>query len=355
MRLNNFPSPIFLGFVFLLLGCASVDSNRDIFYKKGLFFERMLIKSVFNSPVQKSVQVQGTIDGMEKKYALDVSSIGFDPVDSTTILQTALDSGAPYILIPKMDGPWISGQLFVRSNTTIVFGEGAELVAKRGSFLGTSESLLNINDVENVAIFGYDVTIRMHKEDYRKAPYAKGEWRHTININGCRNVYIFGIRAENSGGDGIYLGAGTSTFNEDIYIKDVILRNNYRQGISVISAQRLLIKDVEIYDTEGTPPSAGIDFEPNLPEERLVDCTVSNSIMERNAGAGVLIYLERNDQTTVPFSIKIEDCSINGNAASILLWGTHNHARGELVLSGNNLCGFSWIPESIKEISILRK
>lgn len=355
MRLNNFSSSIFIGFVFLLFGCASVDSNREIFYKKGLFFERTLIRSVFTTYGQKSAQFQGMIDGMEKKYALDVSSIGFDPEDSTAILQTAFDSGAPYVLVPKMAGPWISGQLFIRSNTTIIFGEGAELQAKRGSFLGTSESLLNINDAENVAIFGYNATLRMYKEDYRKAPYAKGEWRHTININGCKNVYIFGIRAENSGGDGIYLGAGTSTFNEDIYIKDVILRNNYRQGISVISAQRLLIKDVEIYDTEGTPPSAGIDFEPNLPEERLVDCTVSNSIIRRNAGAGILIYLERNDQTTVPFSINIKDCSIDGNTASILLWGTHNHARGELVLSGNNLCGFSWIPESIKEISVLRK
>jgi hypothetical protein len=327
-------------------GCASISAEKEIQYNRGLFFERMLIRSVFGSTETSSAQNQ---------YAIDVSRIGFNPDDSTAILQAAFDSGASYILVPKMDSPWISDQLFVKSNTTIIFGEGAELLAKRGAFQGTSDALLNINDAENVTIFGYNASIRMYREDYRKAPYKKGEWRHTINANGCKNLFIFGIKTENSGGDGIYLGAGALTYNENVYIKDIILKNHYRQGISVISAEHLVIRDSEIVNTEGTAPSAGIDFEPNLATERLVDCNVSNCIITGNAGSGILIYLAQNDQTTTPFSIKVTDCTINGNLTSVFLWATDKHPRGELTLLGNKLCGFSWIPGSTKDITVINK
>lgn len=73
-------------------------------------------------------------------YANDlaVSSLGCDSADSTGILQKALDSGASRIIVDKAGSPWVTGPLFVRSNTELVFEEGVELVANSRIFMTTS-------------------------------------------------------------------------------------------------------------------------------------------------------------------------------------------------------------------------
>ena len=53
--------------------------------------------------------------------AVKASSFGFDPEDSTEILQKALDSGARKIVVDKQASPWITRPLFARSNCEIVF------------------------------------------------------------------------------------------------------------------------------------------------------------------------------------------------------------------------------------------
>jgi hypothetical protein len=40
------------------------------------------------------------------------------------------------------------------------------------------------------------------REDYRTAPYGKGEWRMCLTLLGCRNVKVYGLRLASSGGDG---------------------------------------------------------------------------------------------------------------------------------------------------------
>ena len=263
------------------------------------------------------------------------SSFGFDPVDSTEILQKALDSGARKIVIDKQASPWITRPLFGRSDCEIVFERGTEVVAKKGSFLGKGDSLLTLKCARNVKISGYGATLRMHRADYAAAPYAKAEWRMSLNLLSCRNVVIEGLTLLESGGDGVYVGvAGKNGPCQDIVLRDLVCDRQYRQGISVISARNLLIERCILRDTGGTPPAAGIDFEPNHATEELTgivmrDCTISN-----NQGIGLDFYLGQLDGTSKPVSIRIENCRMSGNAHGFAL----SNGRKETFVSGRVTC-----------------
>jgi hypothetical protein len=219
---------------------------------------------------------------------------GFDKEDSTKIFQAAIDSNAKRILVPNMTSPWILGKIFLRSNQEIIFENGAELKAKKGEFLGKKDSLLNLININNVAIYGYGASLAMNKEDYTKPPYEKAEWRHGINLRGANNVSISGLTIRDTGGDGIYVGTGLGEnkngYCRNIHIRDVVCDNNFRQGISVISVENLLLENSALLNTNGTPPEAGIDFEPNSPNNKLVNIIVRNCDIRGNFGKGIDIH-----------------------------------------------------------------
>jgi hypothetical protein len=145
-----------------------------------------------------------------------------------------------------------------------------------------------------------------------------------LRICGCTNVTVSGLTLAESGGDGIYLGAGKDdTTNKDIVIRDVVCDRNYRQGISVITAENLLIENCVMKNTSGTPPAAGIDFEPNSANERLVHCVLRNCRFEDNQGWGIAVYMKKFDATTAPVSIRFENCTTRGtNAGSVAISGS---------------------------------
>jgi hypothetical protein len=103
-----------------------------------------------------------------------------------------------------------------------------------------------------------------------------------------------------------------------VVIRDVVCDRNYRQGISVITAENLLIENCLLKNTAGTAPAAGIDFEPNRASERLVDCVMRNCIIENNQGYGIHIYARPLDATSKPISIRIENCVTRGTNARSL-------------------------------------
>jgi hypothetical protein len=180
---------------------------------------------------------------------------------------------------------------------------------------GTGDSLFSATLKENITLIGYGATLCMWRSDYNAAPYAKAEWRHILNFHSCTNVKVLGLTLTESGGDGIYLGTGKAgVTNKNVLIKDVVCDKNYRQGISVITAEDLLIENTVMKNTDGTAPRAGIDFEPNHPDERIVNCVLRNCVSENNAGAGYVAYLSPLDATSAPVSLRLENCKAVGNA-----------------------------------------
>ena len=249
---------------------------------------------------------------------------GFNPQDSTTALQSAIHSGASRLIVENMGAPWVVNPIQLAGHQEIVFEKGVVVLAKRNAFHGRGDALFTAALQTNVTLTGPGATLRMWKQDYAGPGYTKAEWRHTLSLLSCAHVRVTGLTLADSGGDGIYLGvAKKGVPNQDVQIKDVRCVNNYRQGISVISAEDLLIEDCVLKDTGGTAPQAGIDFEPNYPNEKLVRCIMRNCVSENNQGDGFEFYLKTLSSTSAPVSIRLENCRSVGCRRSLSL-GTGN-------------------------------
>ena len=249
---------------------------------------------------------------------------GFDAADSTAYLQAAINSGAAKLIVEKMPSPWVVTPLKAASNQHIVFEAGAVLLAKRGEFVGRSDKLFAVDGVENVRITGYGATLRMWRDDYARGKdgkgrdYRRGEWRHTLSVSGSRNVFIEGLTLEESGGDGIYISSQTpEKTSRDIVIRDCVCDRNHRQGISVISAENLLVENCVFKNTRGVAPEDGVDFEPNNAGEHFVNCVLRNCVSENNAGNGFEMALSQSRNTTTPCSIRFENCRTVGDCMGI--------------------------------------
>ncbi len=255
---------------------------------------------------------------------VNASEFGYQADDATVALQAAIDSGADRVVVDKQEGPWIVGKTIrLRSNQEVVFEKGTVILAKKGAFLGTGDALFRAASVENLTLRGHGATLAMRKADYHQEPYKKAEWRHALSVLSSRNVRVLGLALNDSGGDGIYLGVSKrGVTNQDILIQDVECLRNNRQGISVISARNLWIENARLNDTAGTPPAAGIDFEPNGPTECLIDCVMRNCVCENNEGCGYAFYLPNLD-TRFPLTVRLENCLSRGNKGYGLFLGTY--------------------------------
>lgn len=237
---------------------------------------------------------------------------GFNEEDATDAMQAAIDSKASTLIVPYMGNPWIIRPVKLRSNLELRFEPGVVVLAKKGEFKGKGDSLFTAVNCENITVSGYGACLRMHKADYQSDAYEKAEWRMCLDFVGCSNIRVEGVSLEESGGDGIYLGAtDKQPWCADVIIRDVQCRNHHRQGISVISAVNLLIENCTLTGTRGTAPQAGIDLEPNSENEKMTNVVVRNCTMADNAGAGILVYLKPMRSTTEPVSILFENCHVS--------------------------------------------
>ncbi|MBI2298965.1 MAG: right-handed parallel beta-helix repeat-containing protein [Armatimonadetes bacterium] len=239
---------------------------------------------------------------------------GFDAADATACLQAAINSKVPKLIVDNFGQPWVVNPIKLISSQEILFEKGVEIQAKPGSYLGTGDCLFEARNQHDITLRGYGATFRMRRDDYAKPPYKKAEWRHTLSFMSCSNVKVYGLTLAESGGDGIYLGTATrGVTNKGVLIKDVVCDRNYRQGISVITAEDLTIEDTVMKDTGGTAPMAGIDFEPNEASERLVNVVMRRCTVQGNRGDGYDIYIPTLHGDSEPVSMRFESCRAVGD------------------------------------------
>ena len=227
-----------------------------------------------------------------------------DASDCTSALQLALDAGSPLRL--SAPGPFITRMLHVtRSDVSIECDPGVLLLAKRWHYNATGDSLLTVSNVKNFAITG--CTLRMWREDYANPLwYKKGEWRMALSLLNVSAAFISNCSFEESGGDGLYLGG---TCNEDIVLRGSAFKGNYRQGLSVICCERLAVNDCTFEDTRGTNPQCGVDFEPDTPQQRLINVSFSNTKFRNNTGCQIAISTYALTSNSTPISIFFQETS----------------------------------------------
>ena len=226
--------------------------------------------------------------------------------DCTHVLQSAINNGADIELQP---GLWVVSSIYLNnSHQQVKLADGVHVKAKRGAFISPSACLFSIRGMVNVSLLGAGAAnskLSMLKSDYRNASlYKRGEWRCGVDVCGSMSVTVANLTIADTGGDGVYVGAsklGSDTFETgctDILLQGVVTDGAYRNGLSLISGDNVLIQNCQFLRSSGTAPQAGIDIEPNgckLPTECehdiLRNVTFKNVSSKFNNGAGLQFEL----------------------------------------------------------------
>ena len=174
---------------------------------------------------------------------------------------------------------------------TITLSSNLYIYAEAGTTFSKSEDGTNIGfirmvDASNVTIDAYNTEWK-----YTTKP-TSDEQRHIFDIRGSSVIRIFGAAANDSGGDGFYVGPGTSNaYCEDVILRDISADNNRRQGMSITSVKGIRVINPRFTGTTGTSPAAGIDLEPNDNDAFMEDIIIENPYTEGNDGIGITIGL----------------------------------------------------------------
>lgn len=204
-------------------------------------------------------------------------------IDYTQELQKAIDKGGilifpDYPLLVNYNG------LKLRSNSKLVFRDNSKLIMKPNA--ETHYAVLDITKVENVDVYFANI-----EGDREKHLSKEGEWGMGIRVQGGRNVNIYAPTISNCWGDGIYVRGSGKIDSKDVSIHHFKILRARRNGISVISANNLLISKGLISDTYGTAPQSGIDIEPNRPTDTLKNIVIKDLTTHNSKGDGVMILL----------------------------------------------------------------
>ena len=241
-----------------------------------------------------------------------VSSFGYNPEDATECFQRALDSDARRLIVDKQPGGWNVRPLKLnRPNLELVLEPGVVVRAKKGEFVDGHDTLLNVvQGAENVVIRGgAGAGFAMNKQDYAdRSRYAFSTHRHALALRNCRSVTVRDLTISDAGGDCIYVYRPA-----DALIENVTCRGAFRDAMSVIAAERLVVRNCRFVETSGTAPNCGVDVESNNPNDFIENVLFEKCVFERNAASGFCVHLPGLDSTSRPVSIKVRDCIMRDN------------------------------------------
>jgi hypothetical protein len=178
-----------------------------------------------------------------------------------------------------------TGPILVPSNTVIWCEPGVEVVMPDGG-LASDIGWIRMRDVEHVTIYGNG-----SRWSFQTKPVAN-EQRHVFDIRGSKNIHISGTRAEDSGGDGYYIGAGAiNLYSERVFLEDVQANNCRRQGVSIVSVKQCWIYGGVFKEIDGTAPQAGIDIEPSDATDELLGIRIHNVVTQNCTGPGIKVVI----------------------------------------------------------------
>ena len=250
--------------------------------------------------------------------------------DDTDIIQYAINITAANLEtleIPAAAQAYNVWPLTIPNNANIILDPGVVIQAMSGYV--EDQQMIHIEYVSNVSITG---TPGQSVFQMRKSEYTSGEFRHCMRIAGSRNVALNGISCNNSGGDGLYIGANSN----NISVFHSTFNNNRRQGLTITSANGVTVSDCAFTNTNGTGPADGIDLEPNTASDQLQNILIQNSSISGNAGNGLTISLNPLTYSSNPVSITINQVTSSNNGGNgFAVWNEHDN--GVSAAGGNIL------------------
>lgn len=191
-----------------------------------------------------------------------------------------------------------SSAIALKSNTHLTIDGNIHLTPNghKGCYV------ININQCDNVIIDGSGCVIG----DKSSHKGTEGQWGHGINILSSNNVKIEGLRVIDCWGDCIYVG----NESRNVIIANCFLSNSRRQGVSVTSADGVIISNCDISNIAGSPPQYAIDIEPN--ENEYVNNIVIDHVTCKDCVGGITMW--HPDHASIG-SVTIRNCHISGTTA----------------------------------------
>jgi hypothetical protein len=172
----------------------------------------------------------------------------------------------------------VENRLHLKDDMTLKLADGAVLKAIPND--SKKYSLLTISGVANVWVTGG--TLEGDRDQHKG---KSGEWGTGLRITkAAEHITVTNLVSRKMWGDGFYVQDA-----QDVRFCGVTADANRRQGLSIISAKGLLVLNSTFKNTQGTRPSAGVDFEPNDADQKVTDVRIERSQFLDNAGPGILI------------------------------------------------------------------
>lgn len=271
---------------------------------------------------------------------------GNGSANDTAAIQAAINQVAGTggtVLIP--DGIYMINAapmgLFPKSNMTIKMTSGAILKAMPTS--SGKYSLLRIEKVSNVNVIGGKL-----QGERKQHQGSSGEYGYGVMIVASTNVAIQGVTAVDMWGDGFYVGS----VSRNAKLCSVIADNNRRQGISIVSADGVIVKDSIFKNSNGVLPQSGVQIEPNA-NETVKNVQILNTQALNNKGWGLKLTAPASGSSISAVTLNGNTVTGNGigtSADGIAIARTSGHRITNNIVKNNRQAGITLIAGSSNNI-----
>jgi hypothetical protein len=165
--------------------------------------------------------------------------------------------------------------------------------------------LLDLNNVHDVKIKGKGTgTVRGNLLKYD----GRAQSGHLISIVDSKNVLIEGLNLLEAAGDGICIWGVGNNLNSNIIVRDCVIKDAKRQGISIGEGSDITVNNCNINNITSAlrGPCAGIDIETDYSLHQIINNVNINNIEVDNVWSGLCVVGES----------AISNININGYTAN---------------------------------------
>jgi len=244
---------------------------------------------------------------------LFLKSEALSGVDVVPIIEEAIKNGCREIRFSK-------GQFRMESLLEIENSENLKLIGKHSQlFLSTlpAEAGPAVIKLHNTKYF----TLKNISVNSNRHLFKTDRLLHSIFVYNSSDIVFNNLDLLNSLGDGIQIAADVN--QDEVLSKDILIRNcrttnSTRNGLSLIHCADITVENSSFNLSNGSPPEAGIDIEPDEDSIRpgVYDVVIRNTEIHGNKGNGIAIpYIGVSENIT------IEHCSIHQNSSGIYTCG----------------------------------
>lgn len=255
-------------------GFYEINDGGDALYK---------IRNIDASDVVDNMKLIAISDNLVAELIVtsdfvNIKKLGFNENDTEENITNKINEilQLPHNFIFRNLNFNINNSLDIKSNTKIRF-ENCNI---KNINTANRIYILNISDVENVEITGLNTSLSFNKPETTQ--------QACIRINNSKNIYVDGFTCSSAGGDGVFLNGKENKQTENVTVKNCIIDNSRRNGISVVGGvYKCIIDNCKITNTIGTLPEYGIDLEPW--QDGVINDTiiVRNCYFAQNNGGGL--------------------------------------------------------------------